>query len=210
MKTNRLISKITLSFTFFYLFLYSTLEVKSQEVEGCFWINSFDQSMRIPTYMCGRLNSTIQNPTQSLNNLSVEQSFIEDYKNLANSQEEPLVRSLLLSTIKNSPNEEVNEAKKFCAAFQSGQSYQDIIKSESEKLSQQDEGSATYRANLRFINIKAMDKQKYIYWQDEDMFLGYLEEYPDYWTQGISLEELKQNLLDLYHEFSSNNISSVC
>ncbi|MEA5562681.1 hypothetical protein, partial [Planktothrix agardhii] len=60
------------------------------------------------------------------------------------------------------------------------------------------------------INIKAMDKQKYIYWQDEDMFLGYLEEYPDYWTQGISLEELKQNLLDLYHEFSSNNIPSVC
>ena len=55
-----------------------------------------------------------------------------------------------------------------------------------------------------------MDKQKYIYWQDEDMFLGYLEEYPDYWTQGISLEELKQNLLDLYHEFSSNNIPSFC
>jgi predicted RNase H-like HicB family nuclease len=43
-----------------------------------------------------------------------------------------------------------------------------------------------------------MDKQKYIYWQDEDMFLGYLEEYPDYWTQGTSLEELQQNLLDLY------------
>lgn len=47
-----------------------------------------------------------------------------------------------------------------------------------------------------------MDKQKYIYWQDEDMFLGYLEEYPDYWTQGTSLEELKQNLLDLDHEFN--------
>lgn len=54
-----------------------------------------------------------------------------------------------------------------------------------------------------------MDKKKYIYWQDEDMFLGYLEEYPDYWTQGTSLEELQQNLLDLYHEFSSNNIPSV-
>jgi len=34
------------------------------------------------------------------------------------------------------------------------------------------------------------------------MFLGYLEEYPDYWTQGTSLEELKQNLLDLDHEFN--------
>lgn len=154
MKTNKLISKITLSFTFFYLFLYSTLAVKSQEVEGCFWINSFDQSMRIPTYMCGKLNSTLQNPTQSLNNLSQEQAFIEDYKKLANSQEEPLLRSLLLNTIKNSPNEEVNEAKKFCASFQSGQSYQDIIKSESEKLSQQEEGSATYRANLRLVSFR--------------------------------------------------------
>jgi hypothetical protein len=28
---------------------------------------------------------------------------------------------------------------------------------------------------------------KYVYWQDEDMWLGYLEEYPDYWTQGRSL-----------------------
>jgi hypothetical protein len=27
-------------------------------------------------------------------------------------------------------------------------------------------------------------KKKYIYWQDDDMWLGYFEEYPDYWTQG--------------------------
>ncbi|NOK59310.1 MAG: hypothetical protein GFH27_549283n230 [Chloroflexi bacterium AL-W] len=49
-------------------------------------------------------------------------------------------------------------------------------------------------------------KPKYIYWQDEDMWLGYLEEYPDYWTQGISEEELKENLIDLYHEFSAGFI----
>jgi predicted RNase H-like HicB family nuclease len=48
--------------------------------------------------------------------------------------------------------------------------------------------------------------KKYIYWQDEDMFIAYLEEYPDYWTQGNSLEELQENLLDLYHEFDHNNI----
>ena len=29
-----------------------------------------------------------------------------------------------------------------------------------------------------------MAKPKYIYWQDDDMWLGYLEEFPDYWTQG--------------------------
>ncbi len=154
MKIHRLTSKIFLSFTLLHLLSNSALEVKAQEVEGCFWINSFGQSMRIPTYMCGRLNSTLQNPAQILNNLSLEQAFIEDYKKLANSQEEPLLRSLLLSTIKNSPDGEVNEAKKFCATFQSGQSYQDIIKAESEKLSQQQEGSATYRANLRLVSFR--------------------------------------------------------
>jgi predicted RNase H-like HicB family nuclease len=57
--------------------------------------------------------------------------------------------------------------------------------------------------------IETTTKTKYIYWQDQDMFLGYLEEYPDYWTQGNSLEELQQNLLDLYQEFTQGNIPSV-
>ncbi|MEM8535287.1 MAG: type II toxin-antitoxin system HicB family antitoxin [Chloroflexota bacterium] len=52
-------------------------------------------------------------------------------------------------------------------------------------------------------------KPKYIYWQDEDMWLGYLEEYSDYWTQGTSEEELKENLIDLYHEFSTNAIPHI-
>ena len=57
--------------------------------------------------------------------------------------------------------------------------------------------------------METITKKKYIYWQDEDMFImfiGYLEEYPDYWTQGNSLKELQENLLDLYHEFDGNNI----
>jgi hypothetical protein len=51
--------------------------------------------------------------------------------------------------------------------------------------------------------------QKYVYWQDDDMWLGYLEEYPDYWTQGETEEELKENLLDLYKDFSSCVIPHV-
>jgi predicted RNase H-like HicB family nuclease len=45
---------------------------------------------------------------------------------------------------------------------------------------------------------------KYIYWQEEGMCLGYLEEYPDYMTQGVSIEELQSNLKDIYklHRFS--------
>jgi len=50
---------------------------------------------------------------------------------------------------------------------------------------------------------------KYIYWQDEDMWLGYLEEYPDYWTQGETIEELEENLRDIYRELTSGSIPCV-
>ena len=48
-----------------------------------------------------------------------------------------------------------------------------------------------------------MTTQKYVYWQEEDMWLGYLEEYPDYWTQGQSREELQENLKDIFQELTS-------
>ena len=44
-----------------------------------------------------------------------------------------------------------------------------------------------------------MESLKYTYWRDEDMWLGYLNEYPDYWTQGETLEELEENLTDVRH-----------
>jgi predicted RNase H-like HicB family nuclease len=43
-----------------------------------------------------------------------------------------------------------------------------------------------------------MNTVRYIYWQDEDMWLGYLEEFPDYMTQGATLEELQANLRDIH------------
>ncbi len=39
-----------------------------------------------------------------------------------------------------------------------------------------------------------METKRYVYWKDEDMWLGYLEEFPGYMTQGDSLDELKENL----------------
>jgi len=54
-----------------------------------------------------------------------------------------------------------------------------------------------------------MKRKKYVYWQDGNMWLGYLEEYPDYRTQGESLEELKENLKDIYKELTSGNIPCV-
>ncbi len=41
------------------------------------------------------------------------------------------------------------------------------------------------------------------------MWLGYLEEYPDYMTQGETSEELEENLKDVYDELNSGNISCV-
>ncbi len=50
---------------------------------------------------------------------------------------------------------------------------------------------------------------RYVYWQDDDMWVGHLEEYPDYWTQGETLEELQENLRDIYEELTSGNIPGV-
>ena len=54
-----------------------------------------------------------------------------------------------------------------------------------------------------------MGTTRFIYWQDDDMWLGYLEEYPDYMTQGKSLEELKENLKDIYDDLTSDAIPYV-
>jgi predicted RNase H-like HicB family nuclease len=42
-----------------------------------------------------------------------------------------------------------------------------------------------------------MKKVKFTFWQDGEFFIGYLNEYPDYETQGYSKEELIENLKDL-------------
>ena len=54
-----------------------------------------------------------------------------------------------------------------------------------------------------------MKTMRYVYWQDEDMWLGYLEEFPDYLTQGESIEELQENLTDLYGDLTSGQIPGV-
>ncbi len=44
-----------------------------------------------------------------------------------------------------------------------------------------------------------MHKIKYTYWKDDNMWLGYLQEYPDYLTQGETIRELEENLRDIYN-----------
>lgn len=54
-----------------------------------------------------------------------------------------------------------------------------------------------------------MKSKKYVYWEDEGMLLGYLTEYPDYMTQGETLDELEDNLRDIYKELTGGSIPSV-
>jgi predicted RNase H-like HicB family nuclease len=57
--------------------------------------------------------------------------------------------------------------------------------------------------------MTAMDSTKYIYWQDQGVWLGYLQDYPDYWTQGQSLEDLQAHLRDLYQDLTSGEIPGI-
>ena len=54
-----------------------------------------------------------------------------------------------------------------------------------------------------------MEKTKFVYWRDGNMWVGYLEEYPDYMTQGETLDELKENLVDIYKDLTSGTIPCV-
>ena len=54
-----------------------------------------------------------------------------------------------------------------------------------------------------------MKKEKFVYYKEDDMWIGYLEECQDYMTQGETLEELKENLVDIYKELTSGNIPCV-
>jgi len=51
-----------------------------------------------------------------------------------------------------------------------------------------------------------MESVRYVYWQDGEMWLGYIEEYPDYMTQGQSLEELEENLRDIHGDLTGGQI----
>ena len=47
---------------------------------------------------------------------------------------------------------------------------------------------------------------QYIHWEEENGWLGYLCELPDYWTQGDSLDDLLEHLKDLHADLSAGRI----
>ncbi len=49
----------------------------------------------------------------------------------------------------------------------------------------------------------------FVYWQEESFWLGYLEEFPDYLTQGESFEDLKSHLRDLHADLAGGHIPAA-
>jgi hypothetical protein len=54
-----------------------------------------------------------------------------------------------------------------------------------------------------------MQTVKYVSWEEDGAWLGYLQDYPDYQTQGETLEELKEHLRDLYVDLTSGQIPGI-
>ena len=54
-----------------------------------------------------------------------------------------------------------------------------------------------------------MGMARYVYWRDGNHWLGYFEEYPDYVTQGDTLEDLQEHLKDLFGDLTSGAIPGV-
>jgi hypothetical protein len=54
-----------------------------------------------------------------------------------------------------------------------------------------------------------MGSLRFVYWQDGVFWIGHLEEFPDYVTQGESFDDLKDHLRDLYLDLTSGAIPAV-
>ena len=54
-----------------------------------------------------------------------------------------------------------------------------------------------------------METKRFIYYQERELFVGWLEEYPDYRTQGETMDELRKNLQELHGELTSGQIPCV-
>ena len=54
-----------------------------------------------------------------------------------------------------------------------------------------------------------MTTVKFVYWQADGIWICYLQDYPDYWTQGETLADLKDHLWDLYRDLSAGVVPGV-
>jgi predicted RNase H-like HicB family nuclease len=51
---------------------------------------------------------------------------------------------------------------------------------------------------------------KFTYWKESDgKYLGFLNLFPDHWTQGETLDDLKAHLRDLHDTFEAEEIPGI-
>jgi len=49
----------------------------------------------------------------------------------------------------------------------------------------------------------------FTYWQDGEYYLGFMNDYPDYEAQGLSLDELSANLKDMLIDLESKEVPYI-
>ena len=54
-----------------------------------------------------------------------------------------------------------------------------------------------------------MASARYVYWQDGSHWLGYFEEFPDYLTQGETIDDLNAHLKDLWQDLTSGQVPAI-
>lgn len=54
-----------------------------------------------------------------------------------------------------------------------------------------------------------MQKVNIVIWEEDGAWLGYFQEYPDYWTQGETLDDLRDHLKDLYQDLTSGEVHGI-
>jgi predicted RNase H-like HicB family nuclease len=54
-----------------------------------------------------------------------------------------------------------------------------------------------------------MQVAKIVVWEQHGGWLGYLQDYPDYWTQGETLNDLTEYLRDLHQDLTGGQIPGI-
>ena len=55
-----------------------------------------------------------------------------------------------------------------------------------------------------------MQTVKFVYWEEDGAWIGYLQDYPDYWTQGEMLDDLREHLRDIYNDVTNGELTGIC
>ncbi|MGL4421922.1 MAG: type II toxin-antitoxin system HicB family antitoxin [Gemmataceae bacterium] len=55
-----------------------------------------------------------------------------------------------------------------------------------------------------------MPPLRYVYWQEGAVWIGYFLDYPEFWTQGDSPDDLIEQLAELLEDIQAIGLKSEC